>query len=183
MWIPPKSLWTPIQRIREQYDRKIYRWMPHVTLLYPFWEKHWFDLAKSRLTAALAHIRPFPVFFRTFSYFRHTSTTFTIWLVPEPSDCWMRLEETLIENFPDCTDQVDYPTGFIPHLSVGQFSGTEQDVRHRVADLQSRWKALSATVRSVYLIWRDDPPNDQFRIWSAVKFGGTPKLHDSDHSP
>ena len=34
--IPPKELWGPIQKIRQQYDRQIHRWMPHITLLYPF---------------------------------------------------------------------------------------------------------------------------------------------------
>ncbi len=34
--IPPQESWEPIQEIRKVYDRNIYRWMPHITLLYPF---------------------------------------------------------------------------------------------------------------------------------------------------
>ncbi len=34
--IPPKESWSSIQEIRKQYDRPINRWMPHMTLLYPF---------------------------------------------------------------------------------------------------------------------------------------------------
>jgi hypothetical protein len=34
--IPPEAVWEPIQAIRRRHDRKLRRWMPHITLLYPF---------------------------------------------------------------------------------------------------------------------------------------------------
>src|SRR5262249_27220192 len=34
--IPPADAWPPIQALRERYDRQFRRWMPHITLLYPF---------------------------------------------------------------------------------------------------------------------------------------------------
>ena len=34
--IPPKEIWESIQDIRRVHDRNINRWMPHITLLYPF---------------------------------------------------------------------------------------------------------------------------------------------------
>jgi len=34
--IPPDHLWGLIQGLRKQYDRHYRRWMPHITLLYPF---------------------------------------------------------------------------------------------------------------------------------------------------
>ena len=34
--IPPEDVWDPIQKIREKYDRQFRRWMPHITLIYPF---------------------------------------------------------------------------------------------------------------------------------------------------
>jgi poly(A) polymerase len=30
--IPPQDVWPPIQRIRQQHDRKIRGWMPHITI-------------------------------------------------------------------------------------------------------------------------------------------------------
>ncbi len=36
VFIPPKKIWGAIQNIRKKYDRHIHRWMPHITLLYPF---------------------------------------------------------------------------------------------------------------------------------------------------
>ena len=34
--IPPESVQPPIQAIRSVHDRNFLRWMPHITLLYPF---------------------------------------------------------------------------------------------------------------------------------------------------
>ena len=34
--IPPQEIQPPIQVIRQTYDRNYERWMPHITLLYPF---------------------------------------------------------------------------------------------------------------------------------------------------
>jgi hypothetical protein len=34
--IPPPEVWSPIQAIRRQHDRNVQRWMPHITLIYPF---------------------------------------------------------------------------------------------------------------------------------------------------
>jgi len=34
--IPPEDVWEPIQKLRRVYDRHFDRWMPHLTLLYPF---------------------------------------------------------------------------------------------------------------------------------------------------
>jgi hypothetical protein len=34
--IPPQELWEPIQAIRRVHDLHVERWMPHVTLLFPF---------------------------------------------------------------------------------------------------------------------------------------------------
>ena len=41
--IPPRDVWGPIQQIRRQHDRKIRRWMPHITLIYPFCEPSHFQ--------------------------------------------------------------------------------------------------------------------------------------------
>ncbi len=43
VWIPPDSALPTIQAIRRRYDRHLQRWMPHVTLLYPFRPRENFD--------------------------------------------------------------------------------------------------------------------------------------------
>ena len=42
--IPPKEIWASIQSIRQQHDTNYRRWMPHITLIYPFRPKAEFDL-------------------------------------------------------------------------------------------------------------------------------------------
>ncbi len=34
--ILPQECWSVIQAIRQQHDSKVRRWMPHITLIYPF---------------------------------------------------------------------------------------------------------------------------------------------------
>ncbi len=46
--IPPKEKWKPIQEIRQLYDRNINRWMPHITLLYPFRPKNSYSKIEDR---------------------------------------------------------------------------------------------------------------------------------------
>ena len=50
--IPPESLWESIQAIRRVYDLHIFRWMPHVTLLFPFIPAERFAQAEPDLDAA-----------------------------------------------------------------------------------------------------------------------------------
>ena len=38
--IPPECVWGPIQAIRQKHDSEVGRWMPHVTLTYPFLPGH-----------------------------------------------------------------------------------------------------------------------------------------------
>ena len=40
--IPPEKIWETIQKIRRTYDRQFHRWMPHITLLYPFKPQSYF---------------------------------------------------------------------------------------------------------------------------------------------
>jgi hypothetical protein len=47
--IPPGSAWAPIQAIRAEHDRKVGRWMPPITLVYPFLPAGEFERAAGRL--------------------------------------------------------------------------------------------------------------------------------------
>jgi poly(A) polymerase len=56
--IPPESAWPPIQAIRAEHDRKVGRWMPHITLVYPFLPAGEFERAVGRLGPACEAITP-----------------------------------------------------------------------------------------------------------------------------
>ena len=60
--VPPEEQWPPIQQTRTSLqDKGIYRWPPHINLLYPFVPFDAFDEAASLLGAALEQVEPFDV--------------------------------------------------------------------------------------------------------------------------
>jgi 2'-5' RNA ligase len=169
--IPPESLWEPIQRLRRRYDRKVRRWMPHITLLYPFRPPELLPEALERLRHCCALQRPFRIALRQFELFRHGRSSFTVWLRPEPAAPLQALQRALEACFPDCTEQSSYPGGFVPHLSVGQFRGEAQAAERFRADLQREWEPIEFQVESIAAIVRGDPPEDVFVPVATIALG------------
>ena len=69
--IPPETIWEPIQAIRSAHDPQFVRWMPHVTLLYPFVPETRLDEAAERLAPAAAAAEPFEATLGGFGPFVH----------------------------------------------------------------------------------------------------------------
>ena len=84
--IPPESAWPPIQAIRAEHDRKVGRWMPHITLVYPFLITDEFERVVGRLGPACEASPPFVVRLAKFDTFRHHRDSYTVWLRPEPEE-------------------------------------------------------------------------------------------------
>jgi len=168
--IPPQSAWEPIQAIRRAHDRQYRRWMPHVTLLYPFVPEAEFDDAAALARDACREIEPFDVELARFSHFTHPTGSCTIWLAPEPATPIVRFQSALLQALPDCNDVNTFPSGFVPHLSVGQAG--QNAVESLRAELQSGWTRLRFTAEAVSLIARNDPPDDVFRVERIVALGG-----------
>ena len=59
--IPPQETWAAIQAIRHQHDRKVRRWMPHITLVYPFRPLDDFPILRDPLAEAIAPLPAFDV--------------------------------------------------------------------------------------------------------------------------
>jgi len=168
--IPPEDTWAPIQAIREKHDRAFQRWMPHITLLYPFHPPPDFELAAARLTRACESIASFEVTLASFDVFRHSQQSYTLWLAPKPKEALIELQTVLWRAFPDCDDVRRFAGGFAPHLSVGQVRGREQ-MQQLVAALSRDWEIITFEVSVVSLIWRDDPPHDVFRVVQTFALG------------
>src|SRR5262245_25967963 len=90
--IPPEALWPPIQAIRMEHDSHVHRWMPHVTLLFPFVPADLFAEAESKIEAACGKVAPFRIALARFEYFAGPKTA---WLEPEPADSVKRLQAEL----------------------------------------------------------------------------------------
>ncbi len=168
--IPPEDTWAPIQAIREKYDRAFQRWMPHITLLYPFRSRPDFELAAVRLTQACDSIASFKVTLASFDVFRHSRDSYVLWLAPKPKEALIDLQTALWRAFPDCDDVRRFAGGYTPHLSVGQVRGREQ-MQQLVSAFSQDWGAITFQVSVVSLIWRDDPPRDVFRVVQTIALG------------
>ncbi len=167
--IPPDDLWAPIQALRQQYDRHFRRWMPHITLLYPFRPPTEFERVTPILAQACRLKAPFEVRLQRFGFFRHSRRHSTFYLAPEPAAAIKALHQTLRYKVPDCSDVAQFTGGFTPHLSLGQTRS--HDVEAFCRRWQATWRPIAFTLEQVHLIWRNDPPDDIFRLGPALPLG------------
>jgi 2'-5' RNA ligase len=167
--IPPDHLWEPIQRLRRQHDRHYRRWMPHITLLYPFRPVSAFEQVTPLLTRACSTLEPFQVKLSRFDLLFHPRRKATLYLIPEPAGPLKELQKALLETVPDCDDVTRFAGGFTPHLSVGQIRSRQ--TRALCAQLQAAWQPLAFRLSQVSLIRRNDPPDDVFRTGPVLPLG------------
>jgi 2'-5' RNA ligase len=168
--IPPLETWEPIQAIRKAHDRNERRWMPHVSLLYPFLrESDFADILPALRDVALS-FSPIQCAFEHFRFFAHRGGVNTLWLDPSPSEAIHALQEALWRVCPECGDTRMFPHGFTPHLTVGQVQG-EKERDALVAVLQNGWEPVSCRFNAVSVIQRKNPPDDVFRVVDLCEFG------------
>ncbi len=152
--IPPEELWEPIQRIRRRFDRHLTRWMPHLTLLYPFRPREAFDEAERQVRSAVAGFAPFETTLAELRHFQHNPESHTMWLHPDPPDPYVKLHAALLAAFPDCDDSGRYEGGYTPHLSVGQ-ARLPRDLDERLRLVRREWASDSFEVRELALVARE----------------------------
>ena len=151
--IPPGEVWPAIQEVRRAHDRQFVRWMPHVTLLYPFAPRGELPALLPALREACAALAPFEARLGTFGRFTHRGGRTTLWLAPEPREAFVRLQAALERAAPAYGHTSRFPGGFTPHLSVGQAPGHEAAAL--AAALGACWRPLVFRVAEVQLIARE----------------------------
>ncbi|BAZ17135.1 RNA 2',3'-cyclic phosphodiesterase [Calothrix sp. NIES-4071] len=170
--IPPNDVLPAIQEIRQKYDARFERWMPHINLIYGFLPESYFEQAIEIISPVLSKLEPFTVTLTEFGTFTHRKSC-TAWLRPvaEPVEtrhvASLQVLQSVLQNlFPQCDEQSKKSsTGFTPHLSVGQFPNPET-----AYSTLPQWRPYSFTVDSVALISRrGDKP---FEIKHIVHLGG-----------
>jgi len=170
--VPPEDVCEAIQAIRRRYDRQFRRWMPHVTLIYPFRPREAFDEVASLLRVACAEMDTFEATLADFRFFEHGPASCTLWLVPEPAERFCALHRILSNAMREITEPPGRTT-FTPHLSVGQAPGRAAAME-LVERLRMEWRPVRFAVSDVCLIWRNDPPDDVFRVGRRVPLPGAP---------
>ncbi len=144
--------------------------MPHVTLVYPFRVRGQFGTLADKLRQVCKGIERFEVCLGEFRHFYHGRGRSILWLAPEPGPALVRLQAAVESVAPDCSDVSQRRGGFTPHLSVGQMRDRDRLTRLE-SDLQASWSPLSFSVGRVSLIWRNDPPDDVFRVDRSIDLG------------
>ena len=92
-----------------------------------------------------------------------------LYLVPEPADGLKVLQKNLLKIVPKFDNVNRFAGGFTPHLSVGQTRSRK--ARLLCAGWQATWRPLAFTLAHVYLIWRNVPPDDIFRVGPKLPLG------------
>ncbi|MFX1495629.1 MAG: 2'-5' RNA ligase family protein [Promethearchaeota archaeon] len=167
--IPPEDKWEPIQEIRKHYDRQINRWMPHISLIYPFRPEAEYNTLKQEFSAVCKQIKPFEIKLKSFKYFYHGHQNFTIWIAPEPESLITNLQKNLQMLVPDCNDVNLYKNGFTPHLSVGQIKG-KKFLLQIIQQLETKWHEIKFTLNKIYFIAREKSKTSLFRVKKVINF-------------
>jgi hypothetical protein len=79
------------------------------------------------------------------------------------------LHQALLDKVPDCNDVAIFPGGFTPHLSLGRTHS--RDIGAFCRQRQATWRPISFTLKQVHMLWRNDPPDDIFRIGPVLSLG------------
>ncbi|HYO67566.1 MAG TPA: 2'-5' RNA ligase family protein [Archangium sp.] len=171
VFIPPAEIWPPIQAIRREHDRQVQRWMPHVTLLYPFAPRDELPGLLPALEAACAALSPFEAVLASFRVFQHRADRSTLWLAPEPREAFVRLQAALQAAAPEYAHPSRVSGGFTPHLSVGQ-SGSAGQVQALLEQLGGTWTPLVFQATGVSIIAREG--NRPFEVIRTLRLGAAP---------
>ena len=168
--IPSKKIWAPIQKMRRAHDRHVRRWMPHVTLLYPFHALPLDPEHAARLEHACRAVESFQVSLRGFDVFAHRPNSHTLWLDPQPHEAFVELHAALLNAFPECGEGPRRGGAFVPHLSVAQARGPDE--RDALLDeFRARWRPARFTAHTLSLLGRGEPPDDVFDVVRTFRLG------------
>ncbi len=167
--IPPKEKWASIQEIRKVFDRNINKWMPHITLLYPFRPRNQYEDIRKYFSETCKKFKPFEVLLKNFSFFKHTHQNFTLWINPIPNNSIIELQEEILNIVPDCNDVNQYKNGFKPHLSAGQIKGKKK-LQKIITDLQAKWEEIKFLLNKIYFISREESKTSKFKISKQFQF-------------
>lgn len=167
--IPPEEKWTAIQEVRKRYDRNIDRWMPHITLLYPFRPQTQYTNVEESFSKTCKNISPFEISLNNFHYFSHGYQRYTLWINPEPNNLLIDLQTELLKIVPDCNDVNKYKNGFKPHLSIGQVKGRDV-MLETINKLQREWKEIKFTLNKIFFISREKNKTSKFKISKQFQF-------------
>jgi 2'-5' RNA ligase len=178
--IPPENVWEQIQSIRSVYDKAYPRWMPHINLVYPFAPESDFAHLKNQLDAVLNPTNSFEIEFdhSSIQYFKQKGSECTFHLRPKKNKDVVALQQLIQKCLPN---YVSNARPFEPHLTLGQT--TTARISDILVEMKAKWKTIKFTIDRVYLISRENDPDDLFSIKNQVLLVGSNENNDEPYSP
>jgi 2'-5' RNA ligase len=163
--IPPENVWEQIQSIRSIHDKAYPRWMPHINLIYPFTPEENFHNIKSNLESILNRKKPFQIQFdqSSLDYFKQRGDECTYHLRPKNSTEIVELQK-LIHN--QLSNLIRNKRTFQAHLTLGQT--TTSKISDVLMDIKAKWKTIEFTVDRVFMISRENHPENLFTIKNEI---------------
>ena len=168
VFIPPSKLWEPIQNIRKEYDENFRRWMPHITLIYPFLPVEKFPSIYEKLSVICQKQKPFSIHFDKFGFFSQRKRN-VVWFAPSLRKPFIDLQHLLVESMPQLSQK---KKEFCPHMTMAHISQKEK-TEEMIEKFTQELPPFSCTFDKISLIHRNDPPDDIFRIEKEIHFGQT----------
>jgi poly(A) polymerase len=182
VFMPPPELWQPIVDIKRNHmNPRIKRPpYPHITLLAPFVEQHYFDQAAEQLRAALADIEPFRVDIPRIEMFDNRSS-FTVYLEPhicdaERAGAFEQIYDRVVRVFPASAQKT-----FTPHIGIA-FTRNRTDALQWLERYQRAWQPMSFEIKEVYInsrIGQDEP----FEVRKVIPLGSAVTAPLFDEKP
>jgi 2'-5' RNA ligase len=151
--IIPVEFHDSINFWRSQYDKAYPRWMPHITLYYPFAPVDQFPDVAGRIQAAVRGFGSFELNFNQVSHFPQKNKS-TIHLRVENDT---KLQELFNDHIKPALPEIklSHPT-FVPHLTLAQTD--KRNTNQMVNQIQEYFqdKNMKMTVNEIYLINRSE---------------------------
>ena len=168
----PDEVWAPIQAIRLSLkDKGLYRWPPHINLLYPFLPPDAFAEAIPLLSAALARMSGLEITLDALSCFggRARGVLYAHPSSQEETEALRRLQACLQSAVPFCDEQQKRGV-FVPHLTLAHFPSRDDAERAKEALLRD-WQPVTFRCDDAVHVMRRDGGGGQFERACTLRFG------------
>ena len=173
--VPPESAWAELQAARRSLkDKGLYRWPPHVNLLYPFVPPERFIEAVDALGPVLQAQRPFEVTLDRLGIFGGARRG-VLYVTPsarEDVERLRQLQDAMQRALPEC-DHQQRDGVFTPHLTLAHFpsAAAAEEARESLGAL----RATFVVDACVHLMRREGGAG-QFERVSTLPLGRAPRV-------
>jgi len=176
--IPPDNIWPSINNIRVQLkDKGLYRWPPHINLIYPSFEEDNLKNIIPELSLSLSGIKPFDITLNEFGVFGGSKKG-VLYLKPNECDddnminLYNTIENIISKHCDEKKNKKTKPKLFVPHLTVCHTTSSSE--AWSLTEQFQPFQPIKFTIDRVYCLSRpiNDPDNvGQFSIQYTLLLG------------